>query len=257
MLQYQIEERHKGYFAYTCKTPNKLGEQLSFFIHKTDFDWKYPKSNANIWYKEGHITKDMKDWWFIDTEVETPKGCYAKYNPQHCCKQVKDYAGNIIANYNSQIDFDWVLPATEENLKKIVAEIEARFLGQKPSGVCKLDVVLPKNANYLNQMKALKYIDSADLKYYIIECWNTLNNGRWVQIEADKTPLKALEDVLKQQGHLVNTQFQGMKMNTVKKYDGKAEMLHSKEPVKYTVTLLDKQTGKATNYKSYYTFTNF
>ena len=69
--------------------------------------------------------------------------------------------------------------------------------------------------------------------------------------------IEALEDVLKQQGHLVNTQFQGMKMNTVKKYDGKAEMLHSKEPVKYTVTLLDKQTGKATNYKSYYTFTNF
>lgn len=72
-----------------------------------------------LWHKNGHTAKELHSYWSIDTYVHQDDGsCVRGYDPTI----KKSEFGKRF-----QLDFDWVLPATAENLGKILSEIIRQF----------------------------------------------------------------------------------------------------------------------------------
>ena len=98
---------------------NAKGETLCVEIGFCYNNSKSPKSLPVIWYKKGYTKEIITEWWNVDTFVTDIKGnCYRDYDP------------TIKRNWlysRTEIDFDWHLPATDENFKKILEEILRRF----------------------------------------------------------------------------------------------------------------------------------
>ena len=80
-----------------------------------------------LWKKHGFTDKIMETWWGVSTYVTDEKGnCWGKYNPRQ--KPYTRYHKGKLVECRPVINFDWLLEATEENAKKLLAEIERRFL---------------------------------------------------------------------------------------------------------------------------------
>lgn len=111
---------------------NKSGEKLQATIACVSHDLKNKNSLMNLWLKNGWLERPLKSHWHIDTYVKDAEGNYSrKYNPQNCLyRQVSKKTGKIILS-NIRIDFDWILEANDENLKKIIDEIERRFINEE------------------------------------------------------------------------------------------------------------------------------
>lgn len=81
-----------------------------------------PDGCMPIWVKNKIFPKAFA-WWHITTNVYDKDGhCWGRYNPQEKPEIKRDDKGKIILNHNV-VNFDWVLPATEENKQKIIAEV--------------------------------------------------------------------------------------------------------------------------------------
>ena len=105
--------------------------------------WEYPKRNSKdeklvigitfccgngknslpyLWYQNGYTSHLLSEYWSVDTYVYNTDGdCYRAYNPQE--------------KFNSSrtqmiLDFNWMLEATADNLKKLLDEIVRRFLSE-------------------------------------------------------------------------------------------------------------------------------
>lgn len=116
---------------------NKSGEKLQVTIVPVSHDLKDKHSLMNLWVKNGWIKGPLKSYWNIDTYVKDAEGNYfRKYNPQeYLYRQVSEKTGKVIVSIN-RIDFDWMLDANDENLKRIIDEIERRFInGEGPKTI--------------------------------------------------------------------------------------------------------------------------
>lgn len=100
---------------YTAAVPTSKGERLMVELIRCE-DCKSPQSSAALWYKHGYTKTRLASWWAVDTYATEPDGsCWGRYNPTHIPGENK-------------LNFEWVLPATEENAAKILAEV-ARLAG--------------------------------------------------------------------------------------------------------------------------------
>ena len=101
---------------------NKKGEKINIAV-----TWCYePKHFGNtlpyLWYKNGRTKELLTEWWYIETEVvDSQNVSFRAYNPQ--VKFDKTRKRNVI-------NFDWILPATDENLKALLLEVGRRFMGE-------------------------------------------------------------------------------------------------------------------------------
>ena len=95
---------------------NRKGERVSVWATRIVVDFKNKKSIASAWLKAGFITEKIPSYWNIENFVTLPnRDCCNRYNPQ-----IKFEDGR------HKINFDYILPATEENLAIILDNILAR-----------------------------------------------------------------------------------------------------------------------------------
>ena len=115
-------------YSYKFEGTNSLGETLEVDIAKcTDPGGK--KSLPALWYKAGYASKRLLTWWSVTTYVTSPDGCCRRdYNPQTIFKEKMH--NNRIIGCQPCINFEWLLEATEENKKKLLNEVERRFLNE-------------------------------------------------------------------------------------------------------------------------------
>ena len=74
------------------------------------------------WHKIGMTKELLSEWWSINTEVTNNKNVsYRGYNPQVKFDETRK---------RNVINFDWMLPATDENLKALLLEVGRRFMGE-------------------------------------------------------------------------------------------------------------------------------
>jgi hypothetical protein len=71
------------------------------------------------WFKNGWIAEELPSYWSIDTYVHKPDGsCIRDYDPT--IKRSDDGKRFVL-------NFDWVLPATADNLGRILSEVLRQF----------------------------------------------------------------------------------------------------------------------------------
>ena len=114
--------------SYKFEGTNSLGESLEIDITLcTDPGGK--KSLPALWQKAGHTSKRLLTWWSVTTFVTSPDGaCRRDYNPQTVIKE--KIHNNSVVGCQPIINFEWLLEATEENKKKLLNEVERRFLNE-------------------------------------------------------------------------------------------------------------------------------
>ena len=96
-------------YHFTDRTA--AGETLLVTLVKCE-DSGEKNSLPAMWYKYGHTSERLATYWAVDTYAIDENGhCFGFYNPTH---------------KNGKLDFDWVLPATEENAARLLAEIVRR-----------------------------------------------------------------------------------------------------------------------------------
>lgn len=95
---------------------NRKGERVSVWATRINVDYKGRASIAKAWLRAGFITEKIPSYWSIENFITLPNGdCYNRYNPQ-----IRFEDGR------HKINFDYILPATEENLAIILDEIITR-----------------------------------------------------------------------------------------------------------------------------------
>lgn len=98
---------------------NSKGETLSVGVTLCSNHGNGKHDLPYIWYKNGYTSEFIPEWWSIMTYVTNENGfTYSKYNPT---SKLSETGKNFVKN------FDWHLPATTENLEKILCEILRRF----------------------------------------------------------------------------------------------------------------------------------
>ena len=126
---YPVVTRH---WFYSPK-PNANGETMTIEINAVSHDLKNKRSLMNLWVKEGWLKAPIETFWSVTTYVEDAKGnCRGAYNPQHYDYKKRDGKGRVVFS-NMRIEFAWILPATEENLTKVVEECERMFYNMIPT----------------------------------------------------------------------------------------------------------------------------
>lgn len=92
---------------------SRKGERVSVWATKINLDYKDKHSIARAWIKAGFITEKIPSYWSVENFVTLPNGdCYNRYNPQ-----IKFEDGR------HKINFNYILPATEENLAAILDKV--------------------------------------------------------------------------------------------------------------------------------------
>lgn len=117
--------RQQGRFStwYTFSGTTPLGETLIVEFSKCCPDNSSPRSLPNLWHKAGYTASVLPDYWYVSTYATDPQGhCYGRYNPTD---KPRDNGPGMVLN------FDWVLPATDSNRHKLLAEIARRANAQE------------------------------------------------------------------------------------------------------------------------------
>lgn len=102
--------------CYTFEGLTPRGERLyvEFSAHINDGS-KYDL--CQVWHKHGYTAAPLPSYWCVDTCATDPHGCWGRYNPT---TKLHESGKRLV------LDFDWMLPATNENRDKILAEIIRR-----------------------------------------------------------------------------------------------------------------------------------
>ena len=115
----------KTAFYYLCDDNgldmrNKKGEKIM-----VEVCWCVAMGKNDLphkWHKSGMTKELLSEWWSINTEVTNNKNVsYRGYNPQVKFDETRK---------RNVINFDWMLPATDENLKALLLEVGRRFMGE-------------------------------------------------------------------------------------------------------------------------------
>ena len=100
---------------YTATAPTANGERLVVELIRCE-DSGGRNSLPALWVKAGYTQERLPSYWSVSTYATEQDGsCWGRYNPTHIPGENK-------------LNFEWVLPATEENAAKILAEV-ARLAG--------------------------------------------------------------------------------------------------------------------------------
>lgn len=102
---------------YTFNSLTPRGETVCVDITACHSDNSYKNSLPNIWYRHGFISYVLPSYWSVDVYVYDERGCWGRYNPT---TKLHENGKRMV------LDFDWMLPATNENRDKILAEIIRR-----------------------------------------------------------------------------------------------------------------------------------
>lgn len=98
-------------YRYEHSFINSKGERVSVWISNVKHDKNNKNGLMNLWVKNGFLNDFINETLHVDTYVYDEKNnCSGKYNPQ------------IIPGEN-KINFAWILPATPENISKIIKEV--------------------------------------------------------------------------------------------------------------------------------------
>ena len=94
---------------YTGEVP---GGRLEVIITTQRHDLGNRRSTMRLWVKHGYLTKAMPETLHVDTYFYDDEGnCWGRFNPT-----AKEEGGRMV------LDFDWMLPPSDENEARIVAE---------------------------------------------------------------------------------------------------------------------------------------
>lgn len=98
---------------YTYEELNSKGEKI-----QVEFVAVYPyngckNSLPNLWKKNGFTSEVLSSYWVVEVYATDESGCWGRYNPT-----IKPGGAGYVLN------FDWVLPVTDENREKLLTEIE-------------------------------------------------------------------------------------------------------------------------------------
>jgi hypothetical protein len=112
MEKYTVEKLAETRSLYTFKRKCRDGGKLLVDVCKCIPDNTSANSLPILWKKHAYTSSVLSSYWSIIVYAYDKNGnCWGKYNPQ------------IIPNAN-KINFDWMLEATDENLKKLLDEVE-------------------------------------------------------------------------------------------------------------------------------------
>nr|DAM46639.1 MAG TPA: hypothetical protein [Caudoviricetes sp.] len=109
---YTVERVTETRSYYHFKPKTAAGESLLVeLVFCQDEGGK--RSLPALWHKNGMTPERLRNWWSVTVYATDAGGsCHGKYNPQ--------------INQLCKINFAWMLPATEENKKKLLDEIARR-----------------------------------------------------------------------------------------------------------------------------------
>lgn len=117
----------KTAFYYLCDDNgldlrNKKGEKIAIEVTWCFEPKHLKKTLPYLWYKEGMTKEQLTEWWSIETTVtDSQNVSFRGYNPQVKFDETRK---------RNVINFDWMLPATDENLKALLLEVGRRFMGE-------------------------------------------------------------------------------------------------------------------------------
>lgn len=107
-----IDHRAATRTLYELKGTTPRGERIAVeFTACTNDGSKY--SLPILWHKAGYTAKVLPSYWAVYVYATDDTGCWGRYNP-------------TTKLHGLALDFDWMLPATNENRDKILAEIIRR-----------------------------------------------------------------------------------------------------------------------------------
>lgn len=118
--------------SYTFNGLTPRGETVCVDMTACHPDNSYKNSLPNVWYRHGFISYVLPSYWSVDVYVYDERGCWGRYNPTE--KTIEEttawqrWSGqrHVSTIHKHILDFDWMLPATNENRDKILAEIIRR-----------------------------------------------------------------------------------------------------------------------------------
>lgn len=124
-MEAKSASRSEEYAECTIKFEKKEHDQENVMLVIE----RCPNGCMSEWVK-GKIFKEPFAWWVVRVYVTNKNDglCYGKYNPQEKREVLRDNKGKIWLSHNI-INFDWVLPATEENKNKIIREVSRLAFG--------------------------------------------------------------------------------------------------------------------------------
>lgn len=103
---------------YTYLDPTPAGEVLEVEVTRIR-DHGGAGSLAAMWRRQGLTDTVMTTWWHVQVCATDGHGrCRARYNPTE-----------VTGDGRPRCDFAWLLEATEENLERILREVERRAYG--------------------------------------------------------------------------------------------------------------------------------
>ena len=115
---YKINKVADNRFFIEFNTKNQKCETLTIELTKC-FDNESNNSLPKLWFKNGYTDRILKSYWSVNTYVKDSEGrSWGRYNIQN--KLSED-------GKRSEINFDWMFEATEENKYKILNEIYKLF----------------------------------------------------------------------------------------------------------------------------------
>lgn len=112
-----IQERTATLTTYNFAGTTPRGETVAVDFTAIHPDNSYKNSLPNLWHRHGFISYVLPSYWSVDVYVYDERGCWGRYNPT---TKLQESGKRLV------LDFDWMLPATNENRDKILAEIIRR-----------------------------------------------------------------------------------------------------------------------------------
>lgn len=121
VMNFEIRKMCDTRYFLDYKGKNKNDERLTVEVSFINFDNLEGSSLPALWKRNGYTKELMTNYIAIDTFVIDKDGDYwGWYNP---CHKLSDDKKRMV------LDFDYIFDVSEDNLKKLLKEIEKRFLG--------------------------------------------------------------------------------------------------------------------------------
>ena len=156
MRDYRTEKQDTSQTeSITFTEANCLGERIVVDLTKCENSGG-KNSLPELWKAHGYLDRVLPDYWSVNTYVtDTDGNCTGKYNPQ--------------IGSGGNIDFAWMLEATEENRERLLEEIDRRVYAREyaPPMVKILHSESPqlKEGMELPFLKASQLLESLDQAY--------------------------------------------------------------------------------------------
>lgn len=121
VMNFKVRKMCDTRYFLDYQVKNKNDEKLTVEVTFVNFDNLSENSLPVLWKRYGYTKYLVTNYISIDTYVTDKNGnCYGYYNP---CHKLSDDKKRMVLN------FEYMYAISENNLKKLLKEIEKRFLG--------------------------------------------------------------------------------------------------------------------------------